>query len=339
MVNHDSDYRAFHASLRRGSELAAEDWHAHHDGARSAAYQRLDTTSSLARYGWAIVLLYLFVGTETYCFLEGWDELDSLYFCCVLLSTVGYGDMDPTNWTTKAFTVVFVIVGHSLVATSLGVMLGHLESQIQRKRGKRRQSSPLWRIFNALLTICILAMVGATFVHVSEGWSWEDSFYWAVITCSSIGLGDLTPKRWQTRLFAVVYLLLAVGGFAMALGSIATVIMDMEQERAIAAFVARGVSAEMIMEMDADKNGSVDKVEFLEHMLVNTGKVERGEIREILALFDSFDVDGGGTIGPEDVINRGRDPGRHKPQTHGQPHHSNALRNGQPNLRERLYYL
>jgi voltage-gated potassium channel len=43
--------------------------------------------------------------------------VDSFYFTVITLTTVGYGDLSPTQPLTKIVTVVFVIVGIGLLAT------------------------------------------------------------------------------------------------------------------------------------------------------------------------------------------------------------------------------
>jgi len=53
----------------------------------------------------------LLVGTLVYHWLEGWNFLDSLYFCVISLASVGYGDLTPTTPAARAFTIVYVING------------------------------------------------------------------------------------------------------------------------------------------------------------------------------------------------------------------------------------
>nr|KAG5691769.1 hypothetical protein BaRGS_014769 [Batillaria attramentaria] len=42
-----------------------------------------------------LVMAYLFLGAELFCYWEGWDLMDAVYFCFTSLITVGFGDMLP----------------------------------------------------------------------------------------------------------------------------------------------------------------------------------------------------------------------------------------------------
>merc|ERR1719281_1913390 len=100
---------------------------------------------------------------------------------------------------------------------------------------------------------------------------------------------------------SIVYLLVAVGTFATSAAHIVHVFADMEVQRAINAFVADGVTEDIIAEMDEDGGGSVDKFEFLSYMLVHTGKVSKHEVQSINTLFQSLDKDSSGTLDTNDI--------------------------------------
>jgi hypothetical protein len=51
------------------------------------------------------------IGAVVYRWLEGWSWLDSFYFVVVTLTTIGYGDLHPTQPITKLITIFYGING------------------------------------------------------------------------------------------------------------------------------------------------------------------------------------------------------------------------------------
>ena len=75
----------------------------------------------------------------------------------------------------------------------------------------------------ALIVIAATQVATGTFVFwLIEDWSLIDSFYFCVVTATTIGYGDLTPTTEAGRLVCVVYILLSVGLFVALLSRLAT---------------------------------------------------------------------------------------------------------------------
>jgi hypothetical protein len=55
--------------------------------------------------------MILLSGTLFYSSVEGWSLLDSVYFCFMTLTTVGYGDLYPTTNFSKVFTMFYTVIG------------------------------------------------------------------------------------------------------------------------------------------------------------------------------------------------------------------------------------
>lgn len=57
------------------------------------------------------LLLSLLIGSSIfYSEYEGWSLVDALYFSVMTMSTVGYGDLVPTNDISKIFTIIFTFL-------------------------------------------------------------------------------------------------------------------------------------------------------------------------------------------------------------------------------------
>lgn len=66
--------------------------------------------------------IILVAGTVFYMVVEGWDFVEALYFCVATLTTVGYGDLHPTNDLSRLFTVVYVLVGVGFILGFVNVV-------------------------------------------------------------------------------------------------------------------------------------------------------------------------------------------------------------------------
>ena len=84
--------------------------------------------------GTSIVLL-LGLGSLFYHQHEGWSLVDSLYFCFMTMSTVGYGDLTPSSDASKLFTIGYTALSVGLFllfATKIATV--HLTETVNRRK-------------------------------------------------------------------------------------------------------------------------------------------------------------------------------------------------------------
>jgi len=277
-------------------------------------------TLTLDVYGPLIVVVYLIGGACIFATVEKWAWVESIYFCVVSLSTVGYGDETPDTAAMKMFTVFYIYVGIAFVASIVGKLVGRAVTKgrskaLNESEGEKneinydperycwgRLSLNQYELLRAFSIIVVLCTLGTTVYTLNEHMSLIDALYFSMITLGTVGYGDISTKKDSTKIFDIFFILIGVSLMALALGKFAEVWARIEQEKQIKKFIEQGVTMEVIKEIDEDNSGEVDRAEFLSYMLVHMGKAEPFDINQINTLFNEMDRDGGGTLDMNDII-------------------------------------
>lgn len=70
----------------------------------------------------------------------------------------------------------------------------------------------------ALTLLAMLALIitgGTAFFHAVEGWSWLDSYFFTVVTLSTVGYGNLVPATALGKIGTTVFIMIGLGIFAV----------------------------------------------------------------------------------------------------------------------------
>lgn len=82
-----------------------------------------------------------------------------------------------------------------------------------------------------LFSVFILLFSGSFLFSWIEGWSLFNSFYFSVITLSTVGFGDITPVTTMGKLLTTFYIFIGLGLIASFIGKIATMNNDFREQR------------------------------------------------------------------------------------------------------------
>ena len=273
-----------------------------------------------------LTLILLAIGVAVFTLLvEKWSIIDSLYFTLVLLTTVGYGDIAPVTPAGKIFTVIFAIGGVFVIGLALGVVGSELvdsEIDVLIERASSRESressssqaslleswGKFGQICSSVIRILSPIFVGAFIIAYLEGWPWYDAFYYTVITATTVGLGDLSPRSKWSEACAIAFIPLAVAAMAHILDECTTFVMRRRREKRSKKLETIKMTEEDIHALDGNvtgiKNGEVGILEYVEFMLKAMDKADDHLFKELHKQFDKLDANTDGVLTKKDIERR-----------------------------------
>lgn len=189
------------------------------------------------RFRQVLLLLVAYLGVGALCFflirhqIKGEKTngvLDSIYFCIVTMTTVGYGDLVPHSTLAKLLACVYVFSGMALVGLILGKAADYLVEKQQlllvkamynyenASAGSGSAAEVLkdvethkvkYKLVTATFILLVLIIAGIVFLSVVEDLKFVDALYCVCSTITTLGYGDMSFSTRGGRFFAVFWIL------------------------------------------------------------------------------------------------------------------------------------
>mmetsp|Transcript_39265 Transcript_39265/g.76662 ORF Transcript_39265/g.76662 Transcript_39265/m.76662 type:complete len:399 (+) Transcript_39265:256-1452(+) len=290
----------------------------------------------------ALVVAYILLGVCMFSYVsEHLSIEDSLYYIIVTITTVGYGDVVPTE-STKMFMIFYILFGVIIFGLALGLLGEYLvERQAEVMKNMEQKSrkvllnsftnsgpamemdlsvrpsereadlslptdherSALYQsLVHFTLPIAVFVVLGAAVIGHLEDWNLLDTVYWMVVTATTIGYGDESPKHHVSRWLCLLYIPAAVAMTAELFSKIAWHVIERNMhEGKQLDLLARLVNLEGFDQMDTDNDGQLSEFEYVSFMLTQMGYVEDTVLATLRAQFNQMDIDRGGSITKEEL--------------------------------------
>lgn len=71
-------------------------------------------------------------------------------------------------------------------------------------------------ILGLIGTVVLIIFGGTVFFHFVEGWSWLDSYFFTVVTLSTVGYGSLVPATALGKIATTILIFIGLGIVAVA---------------------------------------------------------------------------------------------------------------------------
>ena len=86
------------------------------------------------------------------------------------------------------------------------------------------------RVLTLVATLLGLIATGTVYFRLVEGWSWLDSYFFTVVTLSTVGYGNLVPATAAGKIGTTVFILAGLGIFAVAIQQFGVFAMRKREE-------------------------------------------------------------------------------------------------------------
>jgi hypothetical protein len=180
---------------------------------------------------------------------------------------------------------------------------GHKDCSKAAASGPKKWYQTVRRLLLPAVPSLSLILAGGLVMRFLEGntWSLIETLYFSLVTASTIGFGDLAPTTTRGRLFAVLFIPLAVAAAGEIFSTIALSFIQQRQKKIFATELSSDLSMAHLKAMDADGDGLITREEYVAFMLLEMGRVDRAELEELQGQFKRLDVTESGYLDREDL--------------------------------------
>ena len=290
---------------------------------------KLDSSSKApAQIAAFTFLIYVVSGLIVGMHYEGWNFQTTVYFIVVTLTTVGYGDYTFQHMNSW-FDAVFVLVGVVFVGAAFGVIADFLWTRAEDAQkasaesnddNENTDSAPsasdiesdlaaIWsKMYRSLAELMAVLILGAcVFVYLERNFGgdkhigFDQAFYWASVTATTVGYGDVLPTCDASRIFATGFICVAflyIANAMVFLGSMPMEIRKLQQQNRVLVQFGESLDADELKallgcqtlkdlrcEQELD-NRFITRTEFALWVLLQADVLDMGWLNKCFTIFD-----------------------------------------------------
>eukprot|EP00928_Gymnodinium_smaydae_P030249 TRINITY_DN22540_c0_g4_i1.p1 TRINITY_DN22540_c0_g4~~TRINITY_DN22540_c0_g4_i1.p1 ORF type:complete len:371 (+),score=59.45 TRINITY_DN22540_c0_g4_i1:24-1136(+) len=259
------------------------------------------------------------------------DLVQALYLLVQIITSVGYGDVHVHTVRGKIFISFLVLFGLLFAAaavthftevvynSSTNVLKEHMRAglkMVQRCATAKPVQEPLSykvkRLRSAVANFLGFLLAGTLFFALYDNCVCEetfcdrdacedkggqrrtlvDAFYLSIVTLTTVGFGDDSPRSVEGQIFCIVWMLFGV----MCTGNLVSEISHLMAVNEFLQMLDHDVDPELFDKMDTDNSGSLSRFEFVTYVLVKYGMVAAEDLDCVLERFDELDLDHNGKL-------------------------------------------
>jgi len=123
--------------------------------------------------------------------------------------------------------------------------------------------------------------------------TWVSAFYMSVITITTVGFGDFTPKSALGRAFALFWMPVGVAATGSFIRAVSGTLYQSPHDQLEG---LEGIDEKIFQEIDRNGDGHLTKAEYTRYILLKHGFLPREVLHEIDETYDAMDVSRTGKV-------------------------------------------
>jgi potassium channel subfamily K, other eukaryote len=209
---------------------------------------------------------------------------------------------------TKIFTIFYILTGFFIIGFTFAYIVEIIfekEDEFFRSKMEKRTYSKKKLTFYKLVLIFIIYLIcfvaGVLTYWLGEQWSFVDALYYTIVTSTDLGETELHPTKIWTKIIATILVLSTAILFSFTIGTVAEFVAEKFKQDIADKYFNQKISVASLTDMDANQDGKVTRLEFLEYMLVKCEMVDEEDIAKIHERFEVLDADDSGYLNLDDA--------------------------------------
>jgi len=97
------------------------------------------------------------------------------------------------------------------------------------------------KVLAAVVSLLFIVAGGTVIYHYVEGWKWLDALYFAAVTITTVGFGDLAPRTDLGKMFTIFYAFTGIGVALYTLTQVGQIYVEHRVETRIIRELSGGV--------------------------------------------------------------------------------------------------
>lgn len=168
----------------------------------------------------------------------------------------------PFNSMFKIFRMLKLVKAVKLVRLSKLTKLGRFSAfslRLYKKAERFFKTNGLIYVLAFTITMLLLSSIA---ISLFEDMSFTDSLWWAFVTATTVGYGDLSPSTTIGRIIAALLMIVGIGTIGMLTGTIATYFLSSKEDTTGTGELENNIRKSKEL-LDSEKHELIDYMSYL----------------------------------------------------------------------------